>query len=413
MHEPALLALEDGTVWHGVAFGARGERTGEVIFNTCMTGYQEVLTDPSYYQQIVVMTTAHIGNTGVNAQDDESARAWVAGFAIRDASPRVSNWRANASLDEYLCARNVVGIADLDTRALVRHLRSRGAMRGALSSINVDAARLVDMACSSPSMTGANLVRYVTCAGPYEWRVETVEEKPICSEKTGFWPSFSQWYPIPAGRFAVSNYQSPITNYQLPISNLQSPMSSHHVVVFDFGVKDNTLRSLASRGCRLTVVPAHTSAADAFALAPDGILLSNGPGDPAVVTDAIDTVRGLLGRLPMMGICLGHQILGLALGGETYKLKFGHRGGNQPVKNLLTGHVEITSHNHGFAVRADSLPRDVEVTHVNLNDQCVEGLRSLERRAFSVQFHPEAAPGPHDAADLFDEFIAMMESGHA
>ncbi len=375
MREPAVLALEDGTVWRGVALGARGERTGEVIFNTSMTGYQEVLTDPSYYQQIVVMTVSHVGNTGVNLDDDESAHPWLAGFAIRAPSPRVSNWRASASLDDYMVAHNLVGIAELDTRALVRHLRSLGAMRGALSNTNADADRLVDMARASPSMSGADLVRYVTCAEPYTW-AENVD---------------TDWF---AG-------------------GVPSIKAKFHVVVFDYGVKRNTLRSLVARGCRVTVVPANTSPTAALALDPDGILLSNGPGDPAAVTYAVDTVRTLLGRVPIMGICLGHQILGLALGGDTYKLKFGHRGANQPVKNLLSGNVQITSHNHGFAVRAGSLSSDAEVTLLNLNDQCVEGLRSTRHMAFGVQFHPEAAPGPHDATSLFDDFIALMERAHA
>ncbi|MBI4786826.1 MAG: glutamine-hydrolyzing carbamoyl-phosphate synthase small subunit [Chloroflexi bacterium] len=360
MQQPALLALEDGTLWSGIALGARGERTGEVVFNTSQTGYQEVLSDPSYYGQIVVMTAAHVGNTGVNDEDDESAHPWLAGFCLREASPRVSSWRAKASLDQYLCAHDVVGIAELDTRALVRHLRTQGALRGALSNVNPDTEQLVQLARASPSMTGADLVRYVTC--------------------------------------------------QLPTSNFQLPTSNFHVVAYDFGIKHNSLRSLVARGCRVTVVPAQTSADDALALAPDGVLLSNGPGDPAAVTYAIDAVRGLLGRVPIFGICLGHQILALALGGETYKLKFGHRGGNHPVKNLLTGQVEITSHNHGFAVRDASLPRDVEITHLDLNDGCVEGLRSRERRALSVQYHPEAAPGPHDSLALFDEFVTLMKA---
>ncbi len=378
MAEAALLALEDGTCWEGIALGARGERTGEVVFNTSMTGYQEVLTDPSYYQQIVVLTVSHVGNTGANLEDDESERTWLAGFAIRESSRRVSNWRATGTLDEYLRGRGVVGIAQLDTRALVRHLRSRGAMRGALSSALPDPDRLIEMARSSPSMNGADLARWVTCKEPYTWEEQTLDA----------------WVPI-----------SPMPRPSL--------VASRHVVVLDYGIKRNTLRSLTRRGCRVTVVPAQTTAQEILAVKPDGILLSNGPGDPAAVTYAIDTVRALLGRVPIMGICLGHQILGLALGGATYKLKFGHRGGNQPVKNLMTGHVEITTHNHGFAVRADSLPNQVEITHINLNDQCVEGLRSRHLGAFSVQFHPEAAPGPHDAVSLFDEFTAIMERVHA
>ncbi len=376
MNDAALLVLEDGTPWPGVAFGARGERTGEVVFNTSMTGYQEVLTDPSYYGQIVVMTTAHVGNTGVNPEDDESSRAWLAGFAVREISPRVSSWRAHQSLDEYLRDRGVVGIAELDTRALVRHIRSQGAMRGALSNADPDPDRLIELARTSPAMSGSDLVRHVTCSEPYHW-IETADD---------------QWY----------------SSIHPARSNLRD--SSPHIVAYDFGIKRNILRLLTARGGRVTVVPANTFARDALALKPDGIFLSNGPGDPAAVTYAIEAVRELLGRVPAFGICLGHQILGLALGGETYKLKFGHRGGNQPVKNLLAGQVEITTHNHGFAVRAESLPSDVVITHVNLNDQCVEGLQAREQRAFGVQFHPEAAPGPHDALALFDEFVALMKT---
>jgi carbamoyl-phosphate synthase small subunit len=374
MADRAILALEDGTTWDGFALGARGERTGEVVFNTSMTGYQEILTDPSYYGQIVVMTTPHIGNTGVNTDDDESARAWLSGFVVREASVRVSNWRATQSLDEYLRERNVVGISGVDTRALVRHIRSQGAMRAIISSANLAPNYLVNAARQSPSMNGLNLVDAVTCDAPHKWSISASE----------------QWYPI-------SNRHA------------SRPISKYRVVAFDYGTKHNILRLLAARGCQVAVVPANTQASDILALKPDGIFLSNGPGDPAAVTYAIDIVRGLLGRVPIFGICLGHQILGLALGATTYKLKFGHRGGNQPVKNLITGQVEITSHNHGFAVNANSVPQDVEITHINLNDQCVEGLRTRERRAFSVQFHPEAAPGPHDAIALFDEFVDLMK----
>lgn len=373
MDSTALMALEDGTLWPGTALGARGERTGEVVFNTSMTGYQEVLTDPSYCGQIVVMTTAQVGNTGVNAEDDESARTWLSGFALREPSPCVSNWRAAGSLDHYLAERGIVGIAHLDTRGLVRHIRSQGAMRGALSNQNPRPDRLLELARQSPSMSGSDLVPLVTCRQPYTWQE----------------PSDHRWY---------SSVSSPAA--------LRDPIL--HVVAYDFGIKRNILRLLAARGCRVTVVPAATSAADALALHPDGVFLSNGPGDPAAVTYAIAAVRDLLGWVPILGICLGHQILALAVGATTYKLKFGHRGGNQPVKNLLTGQVEITSHNHGFAVRAEGLPAGVEITHLNLNDQCVEGLRIPERRAYSVQFHPEAAPGPHDALGLFDDFIKMM-----
>lgn len=377
MADTALLALEDGTVWSGAAFGARGETTGEVVFNTSMTGYQEVLTDPSYYGQIVVMTSVHIGNTGINDEDGESTRAWLAGFAVRESSPRVSNWRANRSLDDYLQQQGIVSISGLDTRGLVRHIRSQGALRGALSNLDPDPDRLVDLARHSLSMNGADLVRYVTSDRPLSWTE----------------PADAQWYALAS---------------TTPDAAL--PHRPFHVIAYDYGIKRNILRLLTSRGCAVTVVPAATSADEALALKPDGIFLSNGPGDPAAVTYAIQTVRDLLGKVPVFGICLGHQILGLALGGDTYKLKFGHRGSNQPVKNCVTGGVEITTHNHGFAVRAESLPKDVDITHMNLNDQCVEGLAARDRRAFSVQFHPEAAAGPHDALALFDEFIAMMRT---
>jgi carbamoyl-phosphate synthase small subunit len=375
---PALLALEDGTTWPGTAFGAIGERPGEVVFNTAMTGYQEVLTDPSYFGQIVVMTAPHIGNTGVNFEDAESRKAWLSGFIVRAASPRVSNWRATASLDVYLRDQGVVGITGLDTRALVRHIREAGAMRAVLSSQDTDPERLVAAARATPSMEGLDLVKDVTCAEPYhpelrieheQWSIDSTEDLSQCS----------------------------LLNAQF------------HVVAYDFGIKHNILRLLAKRGCRITVVPASTPASEALALDPDGIFLSNGPGDPAVVTYGIQAVRELLGKKPVFGICLGHQILGLALGGTTFKLRFGHHGGNQPVRNADTGHVEISSHNHGFAVDETSLPAGVEVTHTNLNDGCVEGLRARDLRAFSVQYHPEAAPGPHDAAYLFDQFVAMMQ----
>jgi carbamoyl-phosphate synthase small subunit len=373
---PALLALEDSTIWPGAALGALGERAGEVIFNTAMTGYQEVLTDPSYYGQIVVMTAPHIGNTGVNPQDEESIKPWLSGFVVRAASPRVSNWRAAASLDEYLRDHGIVGITGVDTRALVRHIRSAGALRGVISSASPDPQRLVEAARAAPSMEGLDLVPYVTCAEPYHW-----------TEGDRGW-----------GLGARDNSQPPAPNpYPL------------HVVAYDFGIKRNILRLMVERGCRVTVVPATTPAVDALALKPDGVFLSNGPGDPAAVTYAIKSVRDLLGKTPVFGICLGHQILGLALGGTTYKLRFGHHGGNQPVRNADTGQVEISSHNHGFAVDPTSLPAGVEVTHVNLNDDCVEGLRARDLRAFSVQYHPEAAPGPHDAAYLFEQFVELMK----
>lgn len=386
---PALLVLEDGTQWRGVALGAQGTRAAEVVFNTSLTGYQEVLTDPSYYGQIVVMTAAHIGNTGINRADMESARVWLSGFAVREASPLYSNWRAEQSLDEFLRAQNVVAISELDTRGLVRHLRTRGVMRGVLSSEILDAQNLHQLALDAPDMNGADLVKYVTCEEPYHW-----EER-----------ADAVWY-----EYAAQRDNRPQTADRVS-SVVRRPSSPFHVVAFDYGIKHNILRLLTSRGCRVTIVPAHFSADEVLALNPDGIFLSNGPGDPAAVTYAIENVRALLGRKPIFGICLGHQILGLALGGETYKLKFGHRGSNQPVKNLITHQVEISTHNHGFAVRAASLPSNVEITEINLNDDCVEGLRVPDMKILAAQFHPESAGGTHDALHLFDEFISLMANG--
>jgi carbamoyl-phosphate synthase small subunit len=360
---PALLALADGTLWPGAAFGAVGQRTGEVVFNTSMGGYQEILTDPSYQGQIVVMTQPHIGNYGVTAEDDESAQSWVAGFIVRSASPIASNWRAAGTLDAYLAERGIVSMTGVDTRALVRHIRTHGAMNAALSSVPISSDELIACARSAPDMNGLDLAREVTCAAAYD----------VLPDKDATLPT-------------------------------------HHIVAYDFGIKRNILRELANRGCTVTVVPATTSAEDVLALRPDGVFLSNGPGDPAAVTYAIENVRRLLGRVPIFGICLGHQLLALAMGGQTYKLKFGHRGGNQPVKYLSSGAVAISSHNHGFAVRAESLPSVAHVTHVDLNDGCVEGLAAPSLRAFSVQYHPEAAPGPNDAFHLFDRFIKMVDA---
>ena len=371
----ALLALEDGTTWPGYAFGALGERTGEVVFNTAMTGYQEVLTDPSYHGQIVVMTAPHIGNTGINTDDPESRNLWLSGFVVRAASPRVSNWRAQTTLDDYLFRHGVVGITGVDTRALVLHIREAGAMRAIISSHDTEPDHLVEKARKSPSMEGLDLVQEVTCAEAYHWAD----------------PAEAQW----------------VLDHKLSQTNTDK--QAFHVVAYDYGIKHNILRLLASHGCRVTVVPATATASEVLALNPDGVFLSNGPGDPAAVTYGVEAVRDLLGKKPIFGICLGHQILGLALGGTTYKLRFGHHGANQPVRNADTARVEISSHNHGFAVDADSLPEHVEITHLNLNDGCVEGLRAKELHAFSVQYHPEAAPGPHDAAYLFEQFTTLMK----
>jgi len=391
MTDAALLALVDGTLWPGTAFGARGQSTGEVVFNTSMTGYQEILTDPSYCRQIVVMTAPHIGNTGVNAEDDESDRVHVAGFAVRRASLSVSSWRATGSLDDYLRQRGIVGIAGLDTRALVRHLRDRGAMHGALVSDGTSDAAALELARDAVDINTLDLVGEVTCRAPYAW-----EER-----------AESAWYPMwPAAMSARVDAEPQRSNGASPSLEAGSA-DAPHAVVYDFGVKRNTLRLLAAHGCRVTVVPARTPAAVALEMAPDGVLLSNGPGDPARLGGLVANVRDLIGRVPVFGICLGHQLIGHALGGTTYKLKFGHRGGNQPVKGPR-GVVEISSHNHGFAVAAEGLPAGVEVTHVNLNDGCVEGLAWPAREVFSVQYHPEAAPGPHDADPLFEAFMGAM-----
>lgn len=369
---PAVLALEDGRVFPGEGFGAEGVQTGEIVFNTSMTGYQEILTDPSYYRQIVAMTVPHVGNTGVNLEDPESKKVWVSGFVVRSLSPIVSNWRNHGDLATYLRDNGIIGVSGLATRALVRHIRAKGVMRAAVAhgDAALDTDRLTALARASLDMSGANLVDAVTASTVYDWRQG----------------SDPQWY----------GDASPARARPL-------------VVAYDFGVKHNILRMLTDRGLRVTVVPAGTSPCELRALAPSGIFLSNGPGDPAAVDYAIENVRCLLGELPIFGICLGHQILALALGGRTEKMPFGHRGGNQPVKNLRTGEVEIATHNHGFAVSADSDLGGGEVTHINLNDNTVAGLRHQALKAFSVQYHPEAAPGPHDSMYLFDEFVAAVQ----
>jgi len=371
----AVLALEDGTWFRGTAAGAQGEARGEVVFNTSMTGYQEVLTDPSYAGQIVTMTAPQIGNYGVTAEDTESRGPQVAGFIVRESSPVASNWRADSTLRDYLVGHNIVAIAEIDTRALTRKLRSGGVMRGAIATGTVDPEELVGRARGIAPMEGRDLVREVTCEAPYEWPAASLEE---------------------AGQFGVP-----------PERRARRRL---RIAAYDFGIKRNILRRLTLHGCDVTVFPAGAPAADLLAASPDGVFLSNGPGDPAALPYAIENVRQVIATdTPTFGICLGHQIMGLAIGGRTYKLKFGHRGANHPVKFLDTGKVEITSQNHGFAVDPDSLPADARVTHENLYDGTVEGLRHTSKPVFSVQYHPEASPGPHDADYLFRQFIDEIE----
>jgi carbamoyl-phosphate synthase small subunit len=372
---PAVLALEDGTVFEGWSFGAPVERSGEVVFNTAITGYQEIFTDPSYSGQIVVLTNPQIGNYGANESDNESARPYIEGLIVREFSPLSSNWRADETAQAFLTSNGVPVISGIDTRALVRHLRSRGVMRGVISAVSTNGKELVERARQSPSMTGLDLATRVSTPSAYEW---TKPAEP-CS------PSDLEHAPVE---------------------------SRVHVVAYDFGIKLNILRRLVSTGCKVTVVPAGTTAEDALALKPAGVFLSNGPGDPEPLAYQAAQVRKLIGRVPVFGICLGHQILGLALGAKTYKLKFGHRGANHPVLNKITGTVEITSHNHGFAVDPDSLNlNEVEITHTNLNDGTLEGFRHRNHPAFCVQYHPEAAPGPHDSRYLFDDFVKLMKAG--
>ncbi len=364
----AHLVLADGTRFAGIAIGAPGHTVGEAVFTTGMTGYQEVLTDPSYSGQIVTMTATQMGNTGVNIEDTESNKPHVAGFVVHELARLHSNWRAQHSLDDYLRQHGIVGIAGVDTRALTRHIRDHGAQAAAIGS--EDVATLHDRAKSAPSMVGRDLTADVSTARSYEWK-----------DSTGNW-GLAQ----PSGG---------------------APL---HVVAIDFGVKQNILRCLVETGCRVTVVPSTSSAADVLAHQPDGVFLSNGPGDPAAVEHGIRAVRDLLGKRPMFGICLGHQILSLALGGKTYKLKFGHRGLNQPVKDLATGRIEVTTQNHGFCVDLSSLEKKCELTHLHLNDGTCEGIRHKETGAFSVQYHPEASAGPHDARYLFRRFIDQMQA---
>jgi carbamoyl-phosphate synthase small subunit len=373
----AILALEDGTFYRGVAAGADGEARGEVVFNTSMTGYQEVLTDPSYAGQIVTMTCAEIGNYGVSPNDVESRKPQIAGFIIRDESPVASNWRSEGTLRDYLVANGIVAISDIDTRALTRLLRSSGVMRGVVATGGaLDVNALVERARSIPTMEGSDLVRTVTSDTIFDWPAEDPGE-----------------FGIPPEHLARRRLK---------------------IAAYDFGMKWNIMRRLSAHGCDVRVYPAATPAAELLASRPDGVFLSNGPGDPAPLTYAIDNAKALVqADVPVFGICLGHQILGLAMGGTTYKLKFGHRGANHPVKQLVTGKIEITSQNHGFAVDPASLPDDVEVTHKNLYDGTVEGLRHTTHPVFCVQYHPEASPGPHDADYLFNDFIRLIEEKRA
>lgn len=372
MSFPATLALEDGRCFQGLGTGVPAEASGEVVFNTGLTGYQEIFTDPSYSGQIVVLTASHIGNYGTNADDDESQRPYIEGLVVREFSGLASNWRSSRAAEDFLAASRIPILSEIDTRALVRHIRQRGALRGVLSSLETDRDTLVDKARAVPRMSGLDLASGVSTRERYRW----IDGPPDCL------PS------VPA---------------------VSAPPAQFHVVAYDFGIKRNILRQLAGLGARVTVVPCGTSAQDALALEPDGIFVSNGPGDPEPLSGPAQEIRRLAGRVPIFGICLGLQVLGQALGGRTYKLKFGHHGCNHPVVDLRTKKVEITSQNHGFALDPDSLDGEaIEVTHLNLNDGTVEGFRSRKDPLFCVQYHPEAAPGPHDSRYLFEEFGALM-----
>lgn len=371
----AVLALEDGTVFEGTSFGAPTQRVGEVVFNTALTGYQEIFTDPSYCGQIVVLTNPQIGNYGVNGADSESISPYIEGLVVREISPTVSNWRSEETAGALLAKHGIPAIAEVDTRKLVRLLRDRGAMRGVIATGEQNTNALVEAARQAPLMAGQNLVSRVTTGSVYPW---------------------------------IEGVQALTSSDRAP----QAPESRHHVVAYDFGIKRNILRHLVQTGARVTVVPADTSSEDVLALKPDGVFLSNGPGDPEPLERQAGEIEKLIGKTPIFGICLGHQILGLALGGTTYKLPFGHHGANHPVLNRRSGKVEITSQNHGFCVRPESLrDSEVEITHLNLNDDTVEGLRHRSEPVFCVQYHPEAAPGPHDSHYLFQEFASMMSEG--
>ncbi len=370
----AILALEDGRIFRGRGFGARAECYGEVVFNTSITGYQEIFTDPSYAGQIVVLTNPEIGNYGTNGDDNEATRPYIEGLVVREFSKVSSNWRSQEVAEQYLERFKIPVLAEIDTRALVRHLRDHGVMRGIISSLESDPEKLVAKAQSIPKMDGTDLAKVVTTKQRYVWETGTRSHEPT------------------------------------EVVGVKDEPPRLHVVAYDYGIKHNILRMLRDEGCKVTVVPADTSAEDVLTLKPDGIFLSNGPGDPEPCTYAQENIRRLMGKKPIFGICLGHQLIGLALGGKTYKLKFGHHGGNHPVKQLQSSKVEITAHNHNFAVDPDSLPAgDVELTHIDLNDNTLEGLRHRQLPLFCVQYHPEAAPGPHDSHYLFKDFVKMME----
>jgi carbamoyl-phosphate synthase small subunit len=378
MTTPAKLALEDGTVFTGTSFGAPGEVDGEVCFNTSMTGYQEILTDPSYRGQIVTMTYTEMGNYGVNREDVESSKPHLAGFIVKEFAERPSNFRSEESLDAYLKRYGIVGLAGIDTRALVRRLRTRGAMKGVISTVDLDDASLVKKAIASPGLVGRDLVREVIPDQPREWE-----------------GGLSSWAKLPSE------------------ANPAFGQADFHVVALDYGMKWNIARHLRDEGCRITILPGTATAEQVLSHQPDGVFLSNGPGDPEPLVYAQECIRGVLGKVPVFGICLGHQLLGLACGAKTFKLKFGHRGANQPVLNVLSGKVEITAQNHGFAVEEQSLPPCLEITHRNLNDNTIAGLRHKEFAAFSVQYHPESSAGPHDSRYLFRQFREQMEAERA
>ncbi|MEI6502715.1 MAG: glutamine-hydrolyzing carbamoyl-phosphate synthase small subunit [Armatimonadota bacterium] len=390
--KPAILALEDGTIFRGESFGADGERHGEVVFNTGMTGYQEVLTDPSYRGQIVTMTYTQQGNYGLNEEDNESWQPWVDGFVVREACPYPSNFRCTISLGDYLAAKGIPGITGIDTRRLTRHLRTYGAKMGVISSTDLDPESVVHKAKTAPRLEEVDFVVDVSCKQPHRWADNAYLDE------------------------GVTPAQLPVVAAERPRLRviLRDGVSLHapqifRVVCMDWGIKQNLLRHLYGRGCDIIVVPAKTTAEEVLEYKPDGVMLSNGPGDPALLDYAIKTAQGLIGKVPVFGVCLGQQIIGWAMGGTTYKLKFGHRGVNHPVQNLLTGKVEITTQNHGFCVDMDTLKDSgMEMTHLNLNDNTCEGLRHKDLPLFCVQYHPEAGPGPHDASYLFDSFIAMM-----